>query len=315
MSPGAAAAVALGVTGAFIAAVALPLATYTAALALFGPVHIGSELRYLDYRFGARLGVAHARRLAVLLVLAFAARLAGTVGWLPWQWAAPAEIVFAATAVLTLLRLPGPRRWAAVGLASLLVTGASIAPFATLLLLAVTHNLTPLGFLAERLRGQQRRQALVLGGVGFLVVPLLIASGLPFAWLADAGLAAPDVSAFRTAGTLEANLGVYVPEWALGRDWALHAFSASVFAQCMHYVAVIGILPRLLPQASKPILPWPGAPWFVMASVAAGGAALLGFALDFESARKVYALVALLHAWLELPLLLFALEPSYRAPA
>jgi hypothetical protein len=308
-------AVALGIAAVFIACVALPLATYTTVLALFGPVHIGSELRYLDHRFGVRLGAAHIRQLAALLVLAFAARLAGMAGWLSWDLTAPAEITFAALAVLTLLRLTGPGRWGAAGLALLLLVGASLAPLFTLLLLSVTHNLTPLAFLAERLRGRARRRAVLLGSMGFLAVPLFIASGLPFAWLADTGMITPEVSAFHAAGTLEENLGVYVPAWALGQDWALHAFSASVFAQCMHYVAVIGVLPRLIPKGSTPIVAWPRAPWFIIASVAAAGAMLLGFALDYGSARKVYALVALLHAWLELPLLMLALEPSYQARA
>jgi hypothetical protein len=50
----------LAVAAIFLAAVALPLATYTAALAMFGLAHVGSELRYVDYRFGSRLpgGVA-----------------------------------------------------------------------------------------------------------------------------------------------------------------------------------------------------------------------------------------------------------------
>src|SRR5262245_38151617 len=49
------AAIGFGLIAVFVAAVALPLATYTTALALFGFAHVGSELRYVDYRFGGRL--------------------------------------------------------------------------------------------------------------------------------------------------------------------------------------------------------------------------------------------------------------------
>jgi hypothetical protein len=298
---------ALGVVAVVVACVALPLATYTLALACFGLAHVGSELRYIDLRFGARLGAAWAGRLAVLLGLAVAARLLGILGLLPWNVALPAEIGCVVLALLPLLQA-GPARWPAAGLAAALVLGAALAPFLTLLLLSVTHNLTPLGFLAERLRGAARRRALLLGGMGFLVLPLLIATGLPFAWLAGLGLVAPEAQVFGAAGGLEANLGAYVPGFALGSDWALHVFSASVFAQCMHYVAVLVVLPRLVPGRAPALLPWPSARRFALGLAAAAGALLLGFALDYAVARQVYALAALLHAWAELPVLLLALN-------
>ena len=51
-------------------------------LALFGVPHIGSELRYLDYRFGVRLGRSLVYRLVGLLGLAMAERAAGVFGLL-----------------------------------------------------------------------------------------------------------------------------------------------------------------------------------------------------------------------------------------
>lgn len=296
----------------FLAVVALPLATFTVVLALFGPAHVASELRYLDHRFGARLGPSRVRTLALLLVAAMATRLLGTVGLLPSAPMAALEIALAAAAVLTLVPSGGLVRWSAVALALVLVAGAVMAPLLTLLFLAVTHNLTPLGFLAERLRGPARRRAMILGAMGFILVPLVIASGLPFVLLAGLGWVAPEASVFPLAGLLDANLGAYVPRWALDEGWALHAFSACVFAQCMHYVAVIGVLPALIPAGSTPVVPWPTTRRFMMVLFALGGAMALGFSLDYEIARHAYALAALLHAWLELPLLLLALEPVYK---
>ena len=57
----------VGVGALLLSSVALPLATYTTVLALFGMPHVGSELRYLDYRFGARLGRSVVYRLVALL--------------------------------------------------------------------------------------------------------------------------------------------------------------------------------------------------------------------------------------------------------
>ena len=304
-----------GVAALFLAAVSLPLATYTASLAMFGLAHVGAELRYLDHRFGTRLGPPMVAWLAGLLGLAAALRLAGMTDWLPRSAAVPAEILCVALAVLPMaLRAVGSARWVAAGLSLALLLGATFAPFLTLLALALTHNLMPLGFLAERLRGGLRVRALLGGGICFLGLPLLIATGLPFAWLASLGLVAPEFGPFPSAGGLDANLTAYVPIWARAEDWAASVFSAAVFAQCMHYAAVIGVLPRLIGAEARPALRWPAATRFGWGLAAVGAALLVGFALDYGFARKVYALAALVHAWAELPVLLLAL-PGYSRTA
>src|SRR5437660_10670865 len=66
----------------FTSAVALPLATYTTALAVFGLAHVGSELRYVDYRFGSRLRGSFGLWLGLPLAMAFVARLAGMMDWI-----------------------------------------------------------------------------------------------------------------------------------------------------------------------------------------------------------------------------------------
>jgi hypothetical protein len=303
---------ALGVSALLLSSVALPLATYTTVLALFGAPHILSELRYLDYRFGVRLGRAGVLRLAVLLAVAMAARASALAGWLPGPLAATVEILLAATAILILVRRDHGVPWIAIAACLLLVACALVAPLATLLFLAVSHNLTPLGFLAERLRGRERWRAMTLGGLGLVVLPGLIATGLPFAWLSALAFGNPEGVAFPAAGDLDANLGAYVPSWAFGEAWALHGFSASVFAQCMHYVAVIGVLPRLIPASARPVVVWPKARTFWLIVTMVGLAGFAGFAVDYGMARKVYAVLALLHAWLEIPLLLLALQLRHK---
>ena len=69
----------------FLAAVALPLATYTTALAMFGLAHVGSELRMSII---VSAGCAHGGLLAVAgmgLAGAVAVRIAGMAGWLPYN--------------------------------------------------------------------------------------------------------------------------------------------------------------------------------------------------------------------------------------
>lgn len=302
------------VAAAFVAAVALPLATYTTALALFGFAHVVSELRYVDHRFGARLGGRLFGELAALLATAAAMRLAGIAGWLPPGLAVGIEIALGALLVAVTAARLQCRRWLGALVAAGLAIAAAGAPFETLLTLAIAHNLTPLAFLAEALRGAARRRALAVGAAGFIGLPLLIATGLPFAWLACAGLVAPEASLFE-AGDLGRNIGAYVPASALYSDWALHVFSASVFAQCLHYVAVIGVLPRLIGDSDRPLLAWPGAARFWRCVLVGATAMAVGFALDYGVQRHIYALVALVHAWLEVPLIVMVLGGGLAAQA
>ena len=114
--------------------------------------------------------------------------------------------------VLPVLRRAGPLR-ARVGLAvlGLLVFGAWRAPLETLVLFAVAHNLTPVGFLADALEGRARTGALFLAALLFGVVPLVIASGWP-ARLARRRPACPG-SACRKRARSTRTCGSFVPSF------------------------------------------------------------------------------------------------------
>lgn len=307
---------ATGVALVFFASVALPLATYTTALALFGLAHVGSEFRYIDHRFALRLGHGLFLALGLLLCGAVLARLGGMTGTLDRSAAAMAEIGFGAAMVALMLRRggrAGAMLAAALGLA--LVTGAWAAPFLTLLAFAVGHNLTPIALLAERFAAPAdratRRRVLAVAATGLVGLPLLIATGIPFDLLAARGLVDPEASLF-AGGDLLANLGAYVPASAWQSDWALHAFSAAVFAQCMHYVATIGVLPRLIAPGDRPALPWPSPRRFASGLAALCAALAIAFALDYAIARRVYAIAALVHAWIEIPILVLVVAALQR---
>jgi hypothetical protein len=305
---------ALSLAPIFVATVALPLATYTTVLALFGLAHVGSELRYIDYRFGARLRGGFGAWIGASLALAVAARLSALLGFMPAAFAVPLEVAFGAGMAGICVAQMRRHRAIAVVIAVALFCGAVLAPFETLLVLAIAHNLTPLAFLADALSGARRRRVLTLLALPFVVLPLLIATGLPYRLLQLAGLVAPEATLF-AAGSLEANLGAYVPADLAYSDFALQFFSAAVFAQCMHYAVVIGLLPRLIDAndpTNPPMLPWPRAARF--ACYLGGVAALLtlGFGIDYQHARQIYALAAMVHSWIEIPILVLALDRSPR---
>ena len=293
-----------------VAAVALPLATYTTALALFGLAHVGSELRYVDYRFGGRLYGRLAAWILAPLGLAVCLRVTATFGLVSTDVGVALELVLAAVMAAAAVACMRQRRFAGAAIAIALAAGAVLAPFQTLLCLAILHNLTSLAFHADALEGRTRRRTLAFLSVPFLILPLLIASGLPYAALSYAGLVEPEASLF-DSGSLAVNFGVYVPASLAETPWALHVFSASVFAQCMHYAAVILALPRLIDDGktkSRTIAPWPEQRWFIVWLAVAALALAIGFLVDFRAARQIYAIAALVHSWIEIPLLVLALD-------
>ena len=304
-------AAAVTVAASACAAVLFPLATYALTLAGFGLVHVAVELRYVDRRFGPRVPWRLGSGLLLVLGTIVLVRLLGLAAVLAPRTQATLELGLVGVlvvVVLPVLRRAGPLR-ALVGLAvlGLLVFGAWHAPLETLVLFAVAHNLTPVGFLADALEGRARTGALVLAALLFGLVPLVIASGWPARWLAEGGV--PGFS-LPDAGRLDQNLRVFVPSFWSADPRAIDLFSAAVYLQCLHYAVVIHVLPRLAP-ASDPgageRLPWPAPRAFAVGLVVVAALSFGAFFLAFSDARAVYGLFALVHAWIEIPILLLAL--------
>lgn len=293
-------AIALAV--AAIAAVAWPLATYTLTLAAFGLAHVLSELRFVALRFGPRVATDLRRALVGLVVLVALGRLARRFDLLDAFTGDVLEllagIALVVVVVPTLARAGRSRVALASAVGMALAIGVAFSPVYALLALAVLHNLTPVGFIADATHGAGRRRALAIAALVFVAVPLAIASGLPFELVRALGLAAPE-AAVLPAGPLDAHMRAYLPAQWLRAPWALHAFSACVFLQCAHYLAVIDVLPRTLPT------PRPRASLvFGVAVLALATFAL--FVADFGDARRSYGVIAAVHAWIEVPLLLLA---------
>jgi len=306
------------VAAAALGATAAPLLVYTLSLAAFGLPHVLAELRYVDVRFRARLTRPLLGGLMVLLGVLVVARIAGLAGW-DGEGRAPIELlVLAGLAVITLPRLArqgiGP---AALGVLVVFLAGLGCltAPVVALVVLAVLHNLTPVGFLAERLRGAARRKALAACAIGFGLIPIMLVSGWPRLLLAQVGWVSPDASLL-PAGTLSDNLGAFVPAPWLEAAFARDLFVAAVYLQVMHYAVVIHVLPRLLddPDTAETTVAWPRSAIFPRLLAAVGVFTLVGFALSFGDARRAYGVFAAVHAWIEIPLLLLAVAPLAATP-
>lgn len=292
---------------AVIGAVAWPLLTYSVTLAAFGAIHVLCELRYIDLRFGARVE----RRVRVGLLVGVAAIAAGRLVQ-QTGLVQPAVVELVLGAGLVALVLPtlarAGRLMRGLVIAGLLITGAAVAPAHALLAIAVLHNLTPVGFVAEATAGAARRRALAVAALVFAVVPLLIATGVPYMALAGIGLPAPEFGVLPT-GPLAGHFRAYLPAAVFDESWSLHAFSACVYLQCAHYIYVIDVLPRGLPPAARGLAPWPVGRIALAALIGVALIGVVAFSHDFVDARARYGALAAVHAWLEVPVLLLVLLP------
>jgi hypothetical protein len=301
---------------AAVTATVWPLLSYSTSLALFGLGHVLSELRYVDARFGDRLpkelwlrcavpiaGVVVLRSLRLLGVIGDGVSVGGEMALVTVLLGLALPVAFGASRGVGVV---GVVVVAALGLGSLW------SPLHVLLILAVLHNATPLGFVVERAAPGRRFTTLLWALLVFAGVPLLVASGLPTLLLAS--VIDLDAAVLPT-GPLADHYAVYLLPALRDDVLAAQLFSAAVTAQLLHYGAVIVWLPRTLADDEKPGLPWPHPAVFALVVVALSLGLLVHFSVDFKGARALYGLVAAVHAWIELPVLLaaFALLRSPRA--
>ena len=299
---------------------AAPLFAYTASLATFGLAHVATELRYVDQRFSARLGRGVLRALLALLGVIVLLRIAAFVPaaseWPLQELELIAVAGLAGTAAAHGLRRGEPVAAAlSAAVVGALAFGLARAPATTLVVLALLHNLTPVGFLAERLRGPARRRVLALCALVFGAVPAVILSGALTAWLRRAGAWNPDLAPFGV-GPVEAHLGAFVPGPWLDQPFAIDLFATAAYLQCVHYAVVIGVLPRLGAVegegAPSSLVRWPRRAAFAALVGIASAVALAGFVQAFCDARRVYGVVSSLHAWSEVPVLLLSAGAGFR---
>lgn len=292
---------------------AWPLWIYSTTLAAFGLAHVLSELRYVDGRFGARVGRRLRIWLGTLLLAVVSVRVLRFAELIEGEWVTRLELGFVlalgAGALPALRRAGAASRVVAALALGALVFGLFTSPLLTIMCLAVLHNFTPVGFFAEALRGAERRRAMALSALVFGLVPIVMATGLPMRAMEALGCYAPDLSLLGT-GPLAKHLHVYVPKAWQDSRFAVPFFSAVVYAQCMHYAAVLHVMPQLEGQRRDGPLSGMRPALFFGGLAVLGVLLFAGFTQDFSQARSVYGIAAALHAWVEVPLLLMALAPG-----
>ena len=272
-----------------------PVALYLMALAVFGLPHVLWEMAWVRRVWGASLPRAVWICLLLALVLQASARIALWRGRIDGSTAAAcdaATLALALVATLLLLRrVLQQRRFLLITLGgliplALLVVADTPYVLSLLVILAIAHNFTPVGLMPQGARighWPARTVMLVL-----FAAPLLL-----FAVLWGISMPLTELSALRPA-----ELG-----WAQGFSPRLAAalLPALVWAQCLHYLSVLYLMPRAIGRD------WQGLPLRPLA-LAVSGLLLAYFIVDFSAARGLYAVAAGVHAWLEWPLILLAVS-------
>lgn len=289
------------VLGSAAAAVIAPVWTYAISLLLFGLPHVLVELRYIDQRFRARLPRRMLVGFGICLGGIVLVRALGLANVGSGHDRITVELLLGACLIAVALPMIRNRRaspWAlATGVALLL--GVVYAPITTIVALALLHNLTPVGFLAERLQGNDRRFAMGICALVFAVVPGILLCTPP----TGMNLLGP-----LTTGHLDSHLPTFVPPALLGTSFADRLFATAAYLQCMHYAVVLHVLPRLSggTETASVMMPWPSPRVFRTVVASVGLLAAIGFAANFGDTRSVYSLFAAVHAWIEIPVLLIA---------
>ena len=75
----------------------------------------------------------------------------------------------------------------------------------------------------------------------------------------------------------------------------------------MHYAVVIGLFPQWTFDRSKMFLPWVSSKYFYWLLAGISACFLIAFQQSFFITRALYSIVAAIHSWLEIPLLLLIL--------
>lgn len=300
-------------TAAFLS-VAFPLATYTLTLASFGLAHVLTELRYVNYRFNQRLKSDLQRKIVILLLIIVNLRISELLGILNSSISVSLELVCVIGLVMLVIPILTVKNWK-LGILGILIciilsAGVFWIPTLMMLILAVLHNLTPIGFIAERLRGLQRKFALFICLIVFVLIPSVIISGYPYNYLSSLDLVAPSANILQ-AGNLQLHLSAFVPRELHKSFIAIHAFSAAVFLQCMHYAVILGVLPNWERNKHSNLLVFNRQNIFEKIVIFLSTLIFIYFAQSFTDARKLYSIAAAIHAWVEFPILLL----SFAIPA
>ncbi|AFY95758.1 hypothetical protein [Chamaesiphon minutus] len=278
-----------------LSAIAFPLTTYAVTLATFGIAHVAIELRYIDSQFHDRLDSKIEIQLVSLLLSIAILRCCGIFRTIEPSIAHLLELGCGLGLVLIVTHQLWMNDWKrgliGIMVACLLGVGIVRDPIVTSVIFAIVHNLTPIGFILQRQELKSKR-TLWLCGLLFGLIPLLI---LLYQFFPLVHLPVETNSIYLSA--------FIAPAWQQ-LSIAYPLFSAVAFLQCLHYAVVIGLFSGWTPTQTDSFISWLAPKYFYLSVGMVSVIFLIAFGHSFVLTRAFYGVVASIHAWLEIPLLI-----------
>jgi hypothetical protein len=277
----------------FLGAIGDPFTTYALTLSCFGIPHVILELRYLRHRFDNHWHPILERSILILLAFILIIRTLSFLGIISTAIAYPLELVCGLGLILIATRHLYQSRhpFTLIGFLVAILLGFGIlhSSLTTLLILAILHNLTPIGFILDRLRSPQgqgisSRSTKLSLFLTFVILPLTIVS----------------IQTHFPAQT-HPHLSAFLPIHWQTQPIAYPLFSAITYLQCLHYIVILGLFPQWTPIAPKA---------FYAVVILIALTFWASFQTTFPFTRAIYSIPAALHAWIEIPILLLLLHPQ-----
>lgn len=280
-----------------------PLVTYIISLSLFGVPHIYSELYYIKNRFAGQFPKQFV--LLIFLTLGCLCILKMVSLFFELHDIVLYELCLGSILIaIALIMFPHPGLLVVLaGFVLLLI----YSPIILFLLIAFTHNLTPVGFFQIEKIKKRVWINFFFAPIGVFIIAFILSIFFNTSFSFDANMFPNHLT--------QLILGHY-----LSQTWMTHAtssvylsvviramFSMAVFYQLMHYDSTIRVLPSTINQ--KPLNKLFGVTSFLFFVVG------IVFFISFYQMKAVYNIISAFHAWLEIPLLLvlFSLGFNKRA--
>ncbi len=253
----------------FYLSVAFPLVTYALSLALFGLLHVFSELAYIHQRFASLyqsqkvLGIKWTHWIYLYLALIISLRCVQIGKWISlskstWFQLELSLVVLMLGMVFFLIKKENRMSQMQLVIGLMLVSFLIHAfPIEMVLFFSIFHNVTPIFVLWEyrqksfdHLNYQQQKTFLLYQNsilFAFIMIPILIIKTQPFLWFYPYQLSSLKPWLLETRN-IEQHLSVFtLKSWDSVENpyLIISIFSAVVFCQILHYAVVIHLLPTL----------------------------------------------------------------------
>lgn len=253
----------------FYLSVAVPLVTYALSLALFGLLHVFSELAYIHQRFASLYqsqkvwGFKWVYWIYLYLAMIISIRSIQIGKWISlskstWFQLELSLVVLMLAMVFFLIKKENRAYQMLLVVGLMLISFLIHAyPIEMLLFFSIFHNFTPIFFLCEyrqksfdHLNIQQQKIFLLYQKsilFAFIFIPILIIQWQPFLWFYPYQLSSLKPWLLETK-SIEHHLSIFtLKSWDSAENpyLVISIFSAVVFCQILHYAVVIHLLPTL----------------------------------------------------------------------